>query len=67
MFASDGKMERDMDMVGAAAAVLQYWTVVGKVVELSQKAKLSIFQSLYVSTLTNGHELWVMPKKRNCG
>ncbi|KAK3560073.1 hypothetical protein QTP86_033796, partial [Hemibagrus guttatus] len=31
--------------------------------ELSRKAKLSIYQSIYVPTLTYGHELWVMTKR----
>ncbi|KAK3535632.1 hypothetical protein QTP70_018440 [Hemibagrus guttatus] len=32
--------------------------------ELSRKAKLSIYQSIYVPTLTYGHELWVMTERR---
>ncbi len=31
--------------------------------ELSRKAKLSIYRSIYVPTLTYGHELWVMTKR----
>ncbi|TWW73458.1 hypothetical protein D4764_15G0008520 [Takifugu flavidus] len=31
--------------------------------ELSQKAKLSIYRSIFVSTLTYGHELWVMTER----
>ncbi|KAK3508838.1 hypothetical protein QTP70_009889 [Hemibagrus guttatus] len=31
--------------------------------ELSRKAKLSIYQSIYVPTLTYGHELWVMTER----
>ena len=31
--------------------------------ELSQKAKLSVYQSIYVPTLTYGHELWVVTKR----
>ncbi len=31
--------------------------------ELSLKAKLSIYQSIYVTTLTCGHELWVMTNR----
>ena len=31
--------------------------------ELSQKAKLSIYRSIYVPTLTNGHELWVVTER----
>ncbi|KAK3568618.1 hypothetical protein QTP86_010635 [Hemibagrus guttatus] len=51
--------------IGAAAAVMRsmYQSVVVKK-ELSQKAKLSIYQSIYVPTLTYGHELWVMTKRR---
>ncbi|KAI3360296.1 hypothetical protein L3Q82_014600 [Scortum barcoo] len=39
-----------------------YRTVVVKK-ELSRKAKLSIYRSIYVPTLTYGHELWVMTRK----
>ncbi|KAK3574615.1 hypothetical protein QTP86_011529 [Hemibagrus guttatus] len=31
--------------------------------ELSRKAKLWIYQSIYVPTLTYGHELWVMTER----
>ncbi|KAK3545938.1 hypothetical protein QTP70_016959 [Hemibagrus guttatus] len=31
--------------------------------ELSRKAKLSIYQSIYAPTLTYGHELWVMTER----
>ncbi|KAK3531087.1 hypothetical protein QTP70_010370 [Hemibagrus guttatus] len=50
--------------ISAAAAVMRsmYRSVVVKK-ELSQKAKLSIYQSIYVPTLTYGHELWVMTKR----
>uniref|UniRef100_A0A3B5BGU9 Carbonyl reductase 1 n=1 Tax=Stegastes partitus TaxID=144197 RepID=A0A3B5BGU9_9TELE len=39
-----------------------YRTVVVKR-ELSRKAKLSIYQSIYVPTLTYGHEFWVVIEK----
>ncbi len=48
---SEGKVEREMDkQIGAASAVMQalYLTAVVKR-EVSQKANLSIYQSLYVS------------------
>ncbi|KAI3359419.1 hypothetical protein L3Q82_002922 [Scortum barcoo] len=65
LFTSEGKMEREMDRrIGAASAVLR--TVVQSVVlkrELSQKAKLSIYWSIYIPTLTYGHELWVNDRK----
>ena len=31
--------------------------------ELSQKAKLSIYWSIFVPTLTYGHEIWVVSKR----
>ena len=31
--------------------------------ELSQKVKFSIYRSIYVSTLTYGHELWVVTER----
>ncbi|KAK3513744.1 hypothetical protein QTP70_028732 [Hemibagrus guttatus] len=55
-------MDRDIDrQIGAVAVVMRsmYRSVVVKK-ELSRKAKLSIYQSIYVPTLTYGHELWVM-------
>ena len=54
LFTSEGKMEREMDRrIGAASAVMRalYQSVVVKK-ELSQKAKLSIYRSIYVPTLT---------------
>ncbi|KAI3373860.1 hypothetical protein L3Q82_022440 [Scortum barcoo] len=65
LFTSEGKMEREIDRrIGAASAVMRsvYRTVVVKK-ELSRKAKLSIYRSIYVPTLTYGHELWVMTEK----
>ena len=31
--------------------------------ELSQKAKISVFNSIYIPTLTYGHETWVMTER----
>uniref|UniRef100_A0A672FD98 Reverse transcriptase domain-containing protein n=1 Tax=Salarias fasciatus TaxID=181472 RepID=A0A672FD98_SALFA len=65
LFTSGGQMEREIDRrIGAAAAVMQslYRSVVVKK-ELSRKAKLSIYRSIYVPTLTYGHELWVMTER----
>ena len=65
LFTSDGKMEREIDRrIGAAAAVLSslYRTVVTKR-ELSQKAKLSVYRSIFVPTLTYGHEGWVLTER----
>ncbi|KAI3364387.1 hypothetical protein L3Q82_011187 [Scortum barcoo] len=61
LFTSEGKMEREIDRrIGAASAVMRsvYRTVVVKK-ELSQKKEGSRFtMSIYVPTLTYGHELW---------
>lgn len=65
LFTSEGRMEREIDRrIGAASAVMRsmYRSVVVKK-ELSRKAKLSIYQSIYVPTLTYGHELWVMTER----
>ncbi|KAK3567864.1 hypothetical protein QTP86_027337 [Hemibagrus guttatus] len=65
LFTSEGRMDHEIDRwIGAAAAVMRsmYWSVVVKK-DLSQKAKLSIYQSIYVPTLTYGHELWVMTER----
>ncbi|KAK3514742.1 hypothetical protein QTP70_029692 [Hemibagrus guttatus] len=65
LFTSEGRMDREIDRwIGAAAAVMRsmYQSVVVKK-ELSRKAKLSIYQSIYAPTLTYGHELWVMTER----
>ncbi|KAK0147969.1 putative uncharacterized transposon-derived protein F52C9.6 [Merluccius polli] len=65
LFTSEGRMEREIDRrIGAASAVMR--TLHGSVVvkwELSRKAKLSIYQSIYVPALTYGHELWEMTER----
>ncbi|KAK3517314.1 hypothetical protein QTP70_002959 [Hemibagrus guttatus] len=61
LFTSEGRMDHEIDrQIGAAAAVMRS-VVVKK--ELSQKAKPSIYQSIYVPTITYGHELWVMTER----
>uniref|UniRef100_A0AAQ4R3P6 Reverse transcriptase domain-containing protein n=1 Tax=Gasterosteus aculeatus aculeatus TaxID=481459 RepID=A0AAQ4R3P6_GASAC len=65
LFTSEGKMECEFGRrIGAAGAVLHslYRTVVTKR-ELSRKAKLSIYRSIFVPTLTYGHEGWVMTER----
>ncbi|KAK3562555.1 hypothetical protein QTP86_002034 [Hemibagrus guttatus] len=65
LFMSEGRMDRKIDRrIGAAAAVMRsmYRLVVVKK-ELSRKAKFLIYQSIYVPTLTYGHELWVMTER----
>ncbi|KAI3371645.1 hypothetical protein L3Q82_024214 [Scortum barcoo] len=74
LFTSEGKIEREeIDRrIGAASAVMR-GRCTGPIVvvkkELSRKAKLSIYdRSIYVPTLTYGHELWVMTERtRSCG
>ncbi|KAK3571000.1 hypothetical protein QTP86_033564, partial [Hemibagrus guttatus] len=65
LFTSEGRMDHEIDTrIGAAAAVM--WSMYRSVVvkkELSRKAKLSIYQSIYVPTLTYGHDLWVMTER----
>ncbi|KAJ0019143.1 hypothetical protein NQD34_006712 [Periophthalmus magnuspinnatus] len=65
LFRSEGRMEREIDRcIGAASAVM--WSLYRSVEvkkELSPKAKLSIYWSIYVPTLTYGHELWVMTER----
>ncbi|KAK3518107.1 hypothetical protein QTP70_033333 [Hemibagrus guttatus] len=46
---------------GSSNAVYVLSVVMKK--ELSRKAKLSIYQSIYIPTLTYGHELWVMTER----
>ncbi len=65
LFTSEGRMEWEIDRrIGAASAVMRsmYRSVMVKK-ELSRKAKLSIYRSIYVPTLTYGHELWVMTER----
>ncbi|TWW73387.1 hypothetical protein D4764_15G0007810 [Takifugu flavidus] len=65
LFTSEGRMEREIDRrIGAASAVMRtlHRSVVVKR-ELSRKAKLSIYRSIFVPTLTYGHELWVMTER----
>ena len=65
LFMSEGMMGCKTDQrVGAVGVVLH--ALCRKVVmkrELSQKAKLSIYWSVFVHTLTYGHELWVMTER----
>jgi hypothetical protein len=66
LFTSEGRIEREIERrIGAASAVMRsmYQSVVVKK-ELTCKAKLSIYRSIYVPTLTYGHELWVMTERK---
>ena len=62
---SEGRMERERDRrTGAASAVMRMLkqSVVVKR-ELSQKATLSIYRSIYIPTLTYDHDVWVVTKR----
>ncbi|TWW68301.1 hypothetical protein D4764_19G0000990, partial [Takifugu flavidus] len=65
LFTSEGRMEQEIGRrILATSAVM--WTLHRSVVvkrELSQKAKLSIYRSIFVPTLTYGHEFWVMTER----
>ncbi|XP_070404401.1 uncharacterized protein [Nothobranchius furzeri] len=65
LFTSEENLEREIDRwIGAASAVMRalYQSVMVKR-ELSQKAKHSIYRSIYIPTLTYGHELWVVTER----
>ena len=54
-------MEREIDRwIGAASAVMQ---ILRQYIEVSRKVNLSIYQSLFVPTLTYGHKLWVVTER----
>ncbi|TWW66932.1 hypothetical protein D4764_20G0009640 [Takifugu flavidus] len=65
LFTSKGRMEREIDRrIGATSAVmraLNQSVMVKK--ELSRKAKLSIYQSIYIPILTCGHQRWMMTER----
>ncbi|TWW67224.1 hypothetical protein D4764_02G0002650 [Takifugu flavidus] len=65
LFMSEGRMEREIDrrigVASTAMRALNRSVVVKK--ELSRKAKLSIYRSIYVSILTYGHQRWVMTER----
>jgi len=61
---SDGRQDEELDTrMGKASTVmraLQYSVVMKR--ELSKKAKLSVFNIIFVSIVICGHESWVLPK-----
>jgi hypothetical protein len=65
MFTDDGKQEAELDSrLGKASTVMRELnrSVVLKR-ELRTKAKLAVFKSVYLPTLTYGHECWIMSEK----
>ena len=64
-FPSDKRQDEELDTrIGKASAVMRalHFSVVMKR-ELSKKAKLSIFKTIFVPILTYGHESWVMTER----
>ena len=64
-FTSDGRQNKELNTrIGKASAVMRalHYSVVMKR-ELSKKAKLSIFKTVFVPNLTYGHESWVMTER----
>ena len=64
-FSSDGRQDSELDIrIGKASAVMRQLnrSVIMKR-ELCTAAKLSVFNSVYVPTLTYGHECWVMTER----
>ena len=64
-FTSDGRQDEELDTrIGKASAVMQvlHYSLVMKR-ELSKKAKLSIFKTVFVPILTYGHESWLMTER----
>ena len=64
-FSSDGRQNNELDIrIGKASAVMRqlHRSVVLKR-ELSLRAKLSIFRSVFVPILTYGHECWIMTER----
>ena len=67
-FTSDRREDEELDTrVGKASAVMRVLlrSVVMKR-ELSKKAKLSIFKTVFVPILTHGHESWVITCRSSC-
>ena len=64
-FASDGRQDEELDTrIDKASAVMQtFHNSVAMKQELSKKAKLSIFKTVFVFIFTYGHESRVMTKR----
>ena len=65
LFTSDGRSNAELSCrIGQAGAILkQLGRSVIRKAELGVKAKLSVFNSVFVPTLTYGHEIWVMTER----
>jgi len=54
----DKELDTQIDKASAVMQALQYSVVMKQ--ELSKKAKLSVFKTVFVPILTYGHESWIM-------
>jgi hypothetical protein len=65
VFTSDGRQETELDarIAGAGAIMRQLQHSVIRRDEIGVKAKLAVFNSVFVPVLTYGHELWVMTER----
>lgn len=58
-------MEEEVETwISAAAAIIQMLHLSVKT-ELTKMSKLATYQSVYVPTLTCGHEIWILTKTKN--
>ena len=65
LFMREGRQEQETDRrIGPASAVMRTlkWSIVVRR-ELRKKAKLSIYRSIYPTTLTYGNELWLVNER----
>ena len=63
-FSSDGRYGNEIDgrIVRASAVLRELWRTVVAKSEISGETKLSVFKSVYIPTLTYGHELLIITK-----
>ena len=65
LFTSEGKIEQEIDrLIGTESIVM--WMLERSLAvkrELSQKVTIPIYRSVYVPTLTYGHELWIVTRR----
>ena len=64
-FTSDGRQDEKLHVRSgkATAVMLALHNSVVQNPELSRKAKLSVFKSIFIPILTYGHESWVLTEK----
>ena len=63
LFVIEGTKEREIGQRSSGGSVVVVYNTVVTKRELSRKAKLSIYSSIFVPILTYGHEGWVMTER----